>query len=213
MNPSIEPLKNFFIFLFMFFFLFSLLWYLFRLSWRLYLLDGFLFIANVRWFARKNWIICSFSIRPFDLLVSDYAALLTSTFYSMHQNGNVSITNSLGQSATGRFTLLKRNLYFSFYTSPYPLSTKPKTVQFLDPSGNILEELQVSYEIRYHFCGECWTQGRYVSRKLVSQSAWERLVTLFCVPKSFEISTPWMEHDVRGLTSIFSHLGPAPYSV
>lgn len=115
-------------------------------------------------------------------LVSDYAALLTSSFYSMHQNGNVSITSSLGQSATGRFTLLKRNLYFSFYTAPYPLSTKPKTVQFLDPSGNILEELQVSYEIRYSFCGGRWTRGRDMCReKLVSQFPWERLVTLFCV--------------------------------
>lgn len=78
------------------------------------------------------------------LIFSDYAALLTSTFYVLHKDSvNVSTVNSVGQSATGRFTLHKRNLYYSFYTTIYPLPTRPKTIQFVDNWGNILEEQQV----------------------------------------------------------------------
>ncbi|XP_065200014.1 dorsal-ventral patterning protein Sog [Planococcus citri] len=74
-----------------------------------------------------------------------YAALLTNTFYLIHKHDavNMSTANSLGQTATGRFTLHKKNLYYSFITSAYPLPTRPKLVQFIDNSGNIIEEQQV----------------------------------------------------------------------
>lgn len=82
---------------------------------------------------------------------SDFAALLTNSFYTKNKDSeNVSSSvNSIGQTATGRFVLHKRHLYFSFYTSTFPLPTRPKSVQFVDSSGTILEEQQVS--VRFCF--------------------------------------------------------------
>lgn len=40
--------------------------------------------------------------------------------------------------ATGRFSFHKKNLYFSFYTSEK--ASRPSAIQFIDNSGNILEE-------------------------------------------------------------------------
>lgn len=91
--------------------------------------------------------------------VSDYAALLTSTIYSMHKKdaGNASSINSLGQTATGRFILHKRNLYYSFYTSMYPLPTRPKTIQFVDNSDTIVEEQQVNSKfMKSDFCNQLY---------------------------------------------------------
>ncbi|KAK7601243.1 hypothetical protein V9T40_008684 [Parthenolecanium corni] len=126
-----------------------------------------------------------------------YAALLTSTFYSMHKNGNVSIANLLGQSATGRFTLLKRNLYFSFYTSTYPLSTKPKTVQFLDSSGQILEEIQLqsSGSLYQNQTGKICGIWRRVPSEYRSWLKDEKLSVILI----------WEEHDVRIRGALLKH--------
>ena len=84
--------------------------------------------------------------------LADYAAVMTNSFYTLYKNNlgaemvnasSSSSVNSVGQTATGRFTLHKRHLYYSFYTSTYPLPTRPKSVQFVDASGNIVEEQQV----------------------------------------------------------------------
>jgi hypothetical protein len=40
--------------------------------------------------------------------------------------------------ATGRFTFYRKHLYFSFYTNK---PDRPKTVQFVDTNGNIIEEI------------------------------------------------------------------------
>lgn len=40
--------------------------------------------------------------------------------------------------ATGRFSFHKKNLYYSFYVSEK--ASRPRTIQFIDNSGNILEE-------------------------------------------------------------------------
>lgn len=92
---------------------------------------------------KKSFIYCS--------IFADYAALLTNTFYLTHKHDtvNTSTVNSLGQTATGRFTLHKKSLYYSFYTSSYPLPTRPKAVQFIDNSGNIIEEQQVRKKIYF----------------------------------------------------------------
>lgn len=40
--------------------------------------------------------------------------------------------------ATGRFSFHKKNLYYSFYVSEK--AARPRAIQFIDNSGNILEE-------------------------------------------------------------------------
>lgn len=78
---------------------------------------------------------------PFSLL-PDFAALLTGrtshllkreemkAVYSTHNPQNII--------ATGRFSFHKKNLYYSFYVSEK--ATRPRSIQFIDHVGNILEE-------------------------------------------------------------------------
>ncbi|GAB0098367.1 Dorsal-ventral patterning protein Sog [Sergentomyia squamirostris] len=49
-----------------------------------------------------------------------------------------SINNPQNIVATGRFMLHKKNLYYSFYVSEK--ATRPRAIQFMDSTGNILEE-------------------------------------------------------------------------
>lgn len=45
--------------------------------------------------------------------------------------------------ATGRFTFHKKNLYYSFYISEK--AARPRSLQFIDNEGNILEEFTLSH--------------------------------------------------------------------
>lgn len=49
-----------------------------------------------------------------------------------------STKNPQNFAATGRFSFHKKNLYYSFYVSEK--ASRPRTIQFIDNSGNILEE-------------------------------------------------------------------------
>lgn len=78
----------------------------------------------------------------------EFAALLTlRTSHILKRedmNSMYSINNPQNIVATGRFMLHKKNLYFSFYLSDK--ATRPRTIQFMDRQGSIMEEqsLQLS---------------------------------------------------------------------
>lgn len=76
-------------------------------------------------------------------VLADFGALLTgrtSNFLSREEiKTQYAIENPLNIVATGRFTFHKKNLYFSFYTSDK--AERPRTIQFIDETGHILEEI------------------------------------------------------------------------
>uniref|UniRef100_A0A6B2E6G5 Putative conserved secreted protein n=1 Tax=Phlebotomus kandelakii TaxID=1109342 RepID=A0A6B2E6G5_9DIPT len=60
-----------------------------------------------------------------------------------------SINNPQNIVATGRFSLHKKNLYYSFYVSEK--ATRPRAIQFMDATGNILEEHNLTIPANEHF--------------------------------------------------------------
>lgn len=68
--------------------------------------------------------------------------------------------------ATGRFSVHKRNLYYSFYISEK--AARPHSLQFLDNQGNILEEFTLS-----HSGGYVNSMYQNASRKVCG--VWKRL--------------------------------------
>lgn len=63
----------------------------------------------------------------------------TSSFLKRDEIKSVYSTNNpQNLVATGRFTFHKKNLYYSFYVSAR--SAKPRTIQFIDENGRIMEE-------------------------------------------------------------------------
>ncbi|CAH1993223.1 unnamed protein product [Acanthoscelides obtectus] len=76
--------------------------------------------------------------------IKHYAALLSGR--SSLDLKNDSMTHDLNKNnvvATGRFTFHKKNLHYSFYISEK--AARPRTLQFLDSVGNILEEFTLSH--------------------------------------------------------------------
>ncbi|RZB77502.1 short gastrulation, partial [Asbolus verrucosus] len=75
-----------------------------------------------------------------------YAALLTERSSLVLKNDYTKpISNNLNKNnvvATGRFTFHKKNLYYSFYISDK--AARPRSLQFVDNEGNILEEFILS---------------------------------------------------------------------
>ncbi|KAJ3642845.1 hypothetical protein Zmor_025596 [Zophobas morio] len=75
-----------------------------------------------------------------------YAALLTERSSLVLRNDFGKLTsNNLNKNnvvATGRFTFHKKNLYYSFYISDK--AARPRSLQFVDSEGNILEEFILS---------------------------------------------------------------------
>lgn len=74
----------------------------------------------------------------------DYISLLTGK--SSLDLSNASFPQDMNKNnvvATGRFTIHKRNLYYSFYISEK--AARPKTLHFLDKAGTILAEFTLSY--------------------------------------------------------------------
>lgn len=71
-----------------------------------------------------------------------FAALLTGRTSSILKRDDMksvySTINPLNFVATGRFAFHKKNLYYSFYISEK--APRPRTIQFVDHQGNILEE-------------------------------------------------------------------------
>lgn len=76
----------------------------------------------------------------------DFAALLTPRTSQILKREDMhsmySINNPLNIVATGRFMLHKKNLYFSFYLSEK--ATRPRSIQFMDRQGSIMEEQSLS---------------------------------------------------------------------
>ncbi|XP_044272067.1 dorsal-ventral patterning protein Sog isoform X1 [Tribolium madens] len=74
-----------------------------------------------------------------------YAALLTERSSLVLRNDFRLMSNNLNKNnvvATGRFTFHKKNLYYSFYISDK--AARPRSLQFVDNEGNILEEFVLS---------------------------------------------------------------------
>jgi chordin len=74
-----------------------------------------------------------------------YSALLTERSSLVLKNDYKLISNNQNKNnvvATGRFSFHKKNLYFSFYISDK--AARPRSLQFADSEGNILEEFQLS---------------------------------------------------------------------
>ncbi|XP_050304293.1 dorsal-ventral patterning protein Sog isoform X2 [Anthonomus grandis grandis] len=75
-----------------------------------------------------------------------YAALLTGRSSLVLKNEFVKPIGDLNKNnvvATGRFSMHKRNLYYSFYISEN--AARPQSLQFIDNQGNILEEFTLSH--------------------------------------------------------------------
>lgn len=80
-----------------------------------------------------------------NILFIDFAAVLTgqstkssSDFKKLDFPPIPMQQTGLDYVATGRFTFYKKHLYFSFYTNK---PKRPRLVQFIDPYGNIIEEI------------------------------------------------------------------------
>ncbi|XP_060529191.1 dorsal-ventral patterning protein Sog [Cylas formicarius] len=76
-----------------------------------------------------------------------YAALLTGrsslTLKNEFMKPTATDWNKNNAVATGRFTLHKKNLYYSFYVSEK--AARPHSLQFVKSNGDILEEFKLSY--------------------------------------------------------------------
>jgi chordin len=85
------------------------------------------------------------TLLPNSTVRADYSALLTERSSLVLKNDYKLISNNQNKNnvvATGRFSFHKKNLYFSFYISDK--AARPRSLQFADSEGNILEEFQLS---------------------------------------------------------------------
>ncbi|XP_049823300.1 dorsal-ventral patterning protein Sog isoform X3 [Aethina tumida] len=73
-----------------------------------------------------------------------FSALLThrSSLVTNNEPLSLEVNNIKNIVATGRFSFIKKNLHFSFYISEK--AARPRLLQFVDASGNILEEFSLS---------------------------------------------------------------------
>lgn len=78
------------------------------------------------------------------VIFTDFSALLThrSSLVTNNEPLSLEVNNIKNIVATGRFSFIKKNLHFSFYISEK--AARPRLLQFVDASGNILEEFSLS---------------------------------------------------------------------
>lgn len=88
-------------------------------------------------------------IKEEEKIPKNFAALLTGRSSIELKNDDMQpikpSENKNNVVATGRFTLQRKNLYYSFYISDK--AARPRALQFLDKAGNILEEHSLSGDV------------------------------------------------------------------
>jgi len=145
------------------------------------------------------------------LPVTDFGTLLTGRVsLSLRHNEPHLYNGAYNYLATGRFTFHRKNLYYSFYLSAS--TPRPRSIEFMDESGNILEEQTIdpiggAYQnATGKLCG-AWRRVPRDYRKLLRE---ERLFVSFLWEPSVSLTGQLSRYRALPTEQFSSLLEPSP---